>query len=483
MENLYTEWKESWRDEYSRIVCGFANASGGILEIGRDDKGVVVGLSKPEKLLEDLPNKIRSATGIIPSVELREADGGEYIIIRVSPHNFPISCRGKYYIRSGSTTQELSGSPLDEFILRRQGKTWDSVPVPYVRFDDFESDAFKAFRRKAVASARLSGQDLEITDEMLLRNLRLTEGGYMKRAAILLFHQDPENWIPGAYIKVGLFENATDLIHQDEIHGPLITMADKAEELVYLKYFRGVISYRGLQRVETYPVPRLAFREAILNAIIHRDYSTGNPIHIHIYPDRVLIYNDGRLPESWTVKDLFAAHTSKPFNPLIAGAFFRSGQIEAWGRGIGKISAACKSVGMPEPFYWVRQDEVMVGFKLEPQFGEKFGETVAEFGEKFGESLVEGYKFGENPIEGDEFGEGFGENPIEDDEFGERFGENPAYEKITEIMRARPTASAKAIAEEIGVSSRTVEKGIHKLKDAGLIERVGAAKGGHWVVK
>ena len=151
----------------------------------------------------------------------------------MSSYSFPISCNGKYYLRSGSTTQELSGNTLDEFILRKQGRTWDGVPVAHVKFDDFESDAFKTFRRKAVASARLTARDLEITDEMLLKNLRLVEGDYLKRAAILLFHQDPENWIPGAYLKIGFFENAADLLHQDEIHGPLITMADKAEDLVY----------------------------------------------------------------------------------------------------------------------------------------------------------------------------------------------------------------------------------------------------------
>ena len=115
----------------------------------------------------------------------------------------------------------------------------------------------------------------------MIPNLRLVEGDYLKRAALLLFHQDPENWVPGAYIKIGFFENAADILYQDEIHGPLITMADKVEDLVYLKYFKGIISYEGLQRVETYPIPRQAFREAVLNAIMHRDYSTGNPIHIH----------------------------------------------------------------------------------------------------------------------------------------------------------------------------------------------------------
>jgi len=88
---------------------------------------------------------------------------------------------------------------------------------------------------------------------------------------------------------------------------------------------------------------------------------TDNPIHIHIYPDKVSIYNNGKLPETWTVEDLFLPHTSKPYNPLIAGTFFRSGQIEAWGRGVEKITEACKSWGKPEPFYRVWANEVMIG--------------------------------------------------------------------------------------------------------------------------
>ena len=438
MEDQNTEWKETWRDEYSKVICGFANASGGILEIGRRDNGEIISVSNAKKLLEVLPNKIRSATGVIPTVDLKVVNGKEYITISVNPYTFPISCNGKYYLRSGSTTQELSSTALDEFILRKQGRTWDGVPVPHIKFDDFESDAFKAFRRKAVASARLTARDLEITDEMLLKNLRLIEGDYLKRAALLLFHQDPENWIPGAYLKIGFFENAADLLHQDEIHGPLITMADKAEDLVYLKYFKGVISYEGLQRIETYPIPRQAFREALLNAIIHRDYSTGNPIHIHIYPDKILMYNDGRLPETWTADDLFSPHTSRPYNPLIAGAFFRSGQIEAWGRGIEKITEACKSWGKSVPFFQIRPNEVMIGFNTESQFGEKFGE---------------------------------------------KFGINQTQEKIMAIMQSNPAVSANTLAEELGITTRGVEKSIRELKKVGMLERKGAAKGGYWVVK
>jgi ATP-dependent DNA helicase RecG len=421
-----------------KTLCAIANVSGGTLELGRNDDGIIVGIADTAKLLDELPNKIKNAMAIIPDIIVHEADGREYISISVGAYPFPISYHGVYYIRSGSATHELTGSALDEFMLRKQGKTWDGVPVPYVKFDDLERDSFKAFRRKAIASGRLTAQELEITDEMLLNNLRLVDGNYIKRAALLLFHQDPENWVPGAYIKIGFFENAADILYQDEIHGPLITMADKSEELVYLKYFKGIISYAGLQRIETYPIPRQAFREAVLNAVIHRNYSTGNPIRIHIYPGKVLIYNDGRLPESWTVEDFLAPHTSIPYNPLIANAFFRSGQIEAWGRGIEKINESCKSWGKPEPSYSIRPNEVMIGFDTDV---------------------------------------GIVDNIVD------KFGPNSVQIKIIELMKAEPKISAKAIAKEVGIAQRNVQANIQKLKTIGLIERIGSAKNGHWVVK
>jgi len=438
METQNIEWKEMWRDEYIKTLCAFANTTGGTLEIGRNDNGGIVGVTDTKRLLEDLPNKIKNAMAIIADINVNNMDEKEYVSVTVGAYPFPISYHGKYYTRSGSTTQELTGNALDEFMLRKQGKTWDGVPVPYVKLDDFESDAFKIFRRKAIESARLTARDLEISDEMLLKNLRLVEGDYLKRAAILMFHQDPENWVTGAYLKIGFFENAADLLYQDEIHGPLISMADKAEELVYLKYFKGIISYKGLQRIETYPVPRQAFRESILNAIIHRDYSTGNPIHIHIYPDQVLIYNDGRLPETWTVDDLFATHTSKPYNPNIASVFFRAGEIEAWGRGIEKITAACKHWGKPEPFYRIRTNEVMIGFNTKSQIGINFGIN---------------------------------------------FGINETQKKIVELMVAKPDITAGELAEIVGVTKRQIESSISKLKALGVVERIGSRKGGHWSVK
>jgi len=135
-ENQRVEWKETWRDEYLRWICGFANAEGGVLVIGRDDKGKAVGVANARKLLEDLPNKIRDVLGIMADVRLAKKAGKDMIEIHVDPYPTPISYKGEYHYRSGSTKQELKGAALDRFLLRKQGRTWDAAPIPNVALRD-----------------------------------------------------------------------------------------------------------------------------------------------------------------------------------------------------------------------------------------------------------------------------------------------------------------------------------------------------------
>ena len=126
-ESQNTEFKSSWHDDYLIWICGFANAIGGMIYIGRDDNGKVVGLSDYAKLMEDLPNKIRNAMGIICDVQLHEEDDKKYISIRVNPYSVPVSLRGRFYYRSGSTKMELTGVELNEFQIKKAGKTWDDM--------------------------------------------------------------------------------------------------------------------------------------------------------------------------------------------------------------------------------------------------------------------------------------------------------------------------------------------------------------------
>lgn len=131
-EHQHVEWKESWRDEYLKWISGFANADGGTLIIGRDDQGRAVGVRDAARLLEEIPNKVRDLLGILVDVNLRHEGGADLLEIAVEPYPYPVSYKGEYHYRSGSTKQELKGAALDRFLLRKLGRTWDGVPVPQV---------------------------------------------------------------------------------------------------------------------------------------------------------------------------------------------------------------------------------------------------------------------------------------------------------------------------------------------------------------
>lgn len=351
-ENQNIEFKEVWKDEYLKWICGFANAEGGKILIGANDNGVIIGIDNYKKLLEDIPNKVRDVLGIVVDVDLKSKDNKYYLEISVEAYPYPVNYKGQYHYRSGSTKQELKGAALDRFMLRKQGKTWDGVPMPFVRVEDLDNQLIELFKSLVRSKKRMSDLDLNVDNKGLLEKLRLFDGPYLKRAAILLFMQDPEKYITGAFIKVGRFGNTdSELIYQDEIHGSLFKQIASLMDLLTTKYLSAYITYNGLQRVETFPVPEEALREALLNAIVHKDYSQPVPIQISVYDDKMMIWNCGMLPESWTVDTLWTKHGSYPFNPEIANAFFRAGEIEAWGRGIEKMSFTCKMNGNEKPSF------------------------------------------------------------------------------------------------------------------------------------
>ena len=362
-ENQNIEYKEAWRDEYLKWICGFANANGGMIYIGKNDAGEVVGLKDSKKLLEDIPNKTKDILGILVDVNLHQTEKGDFIEISVEAYPYPVNYKGQYHYRSGSTKQELKGAALDKFLLQRKGKRWDAVPVPNVSINDLKKETFDFFRKKAVKAQRIEEDVLTDSNELLIDNLQLNENEYLKRAAILLFHPNPDKFVTGAYIKIGFFEADDDLKFQDEVHGNLFEQIEKTTDLLFSKYIKSSISYEGLNRVEKYEYPKDAVREALLNAVSHKDYSGGVPIQISVYNDKLIFWNEGQLPENWTIEKLLDKHPSKPYNPDIANALFRSGYIESWGRGTLKMINECVQFGIPKPKYFYDMSGFWVEFR------------------------------------------------------------------------------------------------------------------------
>lgn len=189
------EYKSTWHDKYLEWICGFANAQGAIMYIGVNNDHEVIGLEHVDKLMEDIPNKIVTTMGIVADVNLNEVDGLEYIEIVVEPSNIPINYKGKYYYRSGSTVQELRGTALQQFVLKKMGRSWDDIANDHATIDDLDKSSIEYFLRKGYENGRINDEERNAPVEMVLENLNLiNEEGKLKNAALLLFAKKPQRY-------------------------------------------------------------------------------------------------------------------------------------------------------------------------------------------------------------------------------------------------------------------------------------------------
>ncbi len=445
-ESQNIEWKETWRDEYLKWICGFANAQGGRIYIGTKDDGTVIGVQGSKKLLEEIPNKIQTTMGIIADVNLLSEDEKDYIEIVVNPSNFPVNYKGEYHYRSGSTKQQLRGIALTDFLASKTGIRWEDVSITGVSADDLDKESFEIFRREALHSKRMTKDDLNMSNRDLLDSLGLVTNNGLKRAAVLLFHRNPEKWVTGCYTKIGKFGIGSDLQYQDEIHGSLFMQADRVVELIYLKYLKAPITYDNMTRVETYPFPKDAVREALYNALVHSCWSSGVPVQIRIEDDAMYISNDCVFPSDWTAETLMQRHRSRPYNPCIANAFFRAGYIESWGRGIQKICESCEAHGTAQPEYTVHSEDIMV--KLAAL-------TVDQ------DSKIPKYHF---------------------DTLNDTLNDT-MERRIVERLKQEPATNQKTMAELLDVSVPTVKRIMKKMSDKGIIKRKGGRRFGCWEIQ
>jgi ATP-dependent DNA helicase RecG len=347
-EQQNIEYKQSWHDDYLKWVCGFANAQGGLIFIGKDDNGNAVGIDNYKKLMDDIPNKIRNAIGIMVEVNLHEEAGKRFIEIVTHPYSVPISLRGRYYYRSGSTKQELTGASLNEFLLKKSGKTWDDVVEPRASFDDIDEKTVSTFLKASENAGRLpENEDLALPD--LFEKLRLTENGQLKRAALVLFGKDPGKFYPNTFVKIGRFgKDDADIKFQETEEGNIIQLLQAVLNQLNHKFLIRLIEFEGMHRIEKGEYPVAAIREMLLNALVHRNFM-GAPIQIRVYDDKINIWNEGTLPVGLTLDALKRSHSSRPRNPIIADVCFKGGYIDAWGRGTIKIIDTCRQAELPEP--------------------------------------------------------------------------------------------------------------------------------------
>ncbi len=357
-ENQRIEYKSIWKDEYLKTICAFANSDGGILFVGKSDSGRIVGVENHQQLLENLPNKIVNLLGIYSKVNQKIIEGKVIIEIEIEEYQVPVSFKGKFYFKSGSTTQELNGSSLQNFLLKKSGKTWDEVIEDSVTIKDINLTTIEKF--KGLSAKRIPSIINESDPMHILKSLNLVIGGKFKRAALILFGKNPQRLFINSYTKIGRFKTDSELLFDDIINGNLFDQIDGIFNILLTKYIDKKILYDGIVRNEIFIYPYNALREAVINALVHKDYS-GVQIQISVYDEKMIIWNDGGLVAGIAIDDLKQKHISKARNFLIADIFYKAGFIEAWGRGTNNIVEEFRKNKLPEPFF----EEKFNGFQVE----------------------------------------------------------------------------------------------------------------------
>ena len=407
--------------------------------------------------MEDIPNKIVTHLGIVADVNLHTDDGLDYIEIVIEPSNIPIAYKGTYHYRSGSTKQELRGTALQQFILKKMGRSWDDVPNERATLDDIDRNAIDYFLRKGIEAQRIPDDLREASTKDVLDSLGLIDNdGYLKNAAILLFGKNPLRFFPSVSFKIGRFgKDEADLMFQDIIEGNIIQMADRVMELLQGKYLVSPVRFEGMQRYETLEIPKEALREILYNAIAHKDYA-GPDIQMHVYDDHIEVWNEGELPEGYTEETLMGRHSSKPRNRNIANAMFKAGFIDTWGRGYMKIREGFEAAELPMP----RVQNFCGGVEVTVQRTKfmKMMHISDNVTRDVAEDVADGYTERQLLII------------------------NALKKHVADDVADKAVPNTKYLAELLGVNRKTIQRELSLLQAKEVVRWVGSDRSGYWVL-
>jgi len=444
-ENEKLEFKRSTAELKEGIISIAAMLNkhgGGELYFGIRNDGTPVGMDISEKTLRDISQSI--ANHIEPKIypKINEVFIGEKVCIHVgfTGEAPPYYAYGRAYTRVADEDKLLSPAELEAYILKKNvGRdAWDS-DLSKKTSADVDEEILRSYLERANNAGRIDFT--YTTKEDVLHKLNLIDDGKLKNAADILFVGSPM-----LEMQMAIFAGTERLTFNDikRESGSIISLVEAAEKYIRNNIRWHVVLDGSIQRKEIPEIPMDAVREALINSYCHRQYNSSQNNEITIYSNRIEIYNPGTFPDGLTPQDFIDGYErSIKRNPLLAQLMYYSKDIESFGTGLKRITDACEEAGIDVEFQLLKKGFAVVFYR--PNI-----------------SISDG---------------GIGEN------IGDSIGINETQKQIITKMNDNPKISAKTIALEIGIASRNVEVNIKILKQAGLIERIGSAKGGHWVVK
>lgn len=364
-ESETAEFKESSSDLNAILetVCAFSNSKGGRVYIGIRDNGEIVGVTIGKKTLEELSSFIRqnSSPKIYPQIEVKLVNTTTLIIISVEEgHEKPYLAKGTGFKRFGKTNVKLDINELEKQILKKHSQkiVFDGM-VSDAEITDVDENTIKRFVEKAgtLRSQRFTSEK----PSTILSNLHLIREGKILNGGILCFGKNVTSLLPQAAFRCAVFRNYAITNHQ-LIEGNIFEVIDKVEQFAINNIKRSYV-IKGVQREDIFEYPIEAIREAVINAVVHRDYFSNACCYLSVHEDRLEIRNPGVLPEEVKLEDLKKpGHISLPRNRLIARVAFLFGYIEQFGTGTTKIVNLCRRSGIKDPVFSEKSGHFFVTF-------------------------------------------------------------------------------------------------------------------------
>jgi len=407
---------------------------------GVSDTGEIKGISIDNIIISRIQDVINR---LEPKLDVKISTADHIIIVDVPQgKEKPYGCSRGFFIRIGPNSQKLTRNEIISFFQKEGRIRFDELENSKADFKrDFDKVAFNQF-------IKLSNITPTINHTFLLKNLDCTlDNGKFTNAGVLFFTKSTEFLLLQAKVVCVLYKGTEKLniLDKKDFNGNMIQNIEDA--IMFVKRHTNIeYKIEKLRREEIPEIPDIALREAIINAVCHRDYfEKGANVMIEIFDDRVEISNPGGLPSGLTTKEFGTKSVVR--NPVIASLLNRADYIEQIGTGINRIKNSIKehSQGAVEFSY---NNFFVVTFTRTKKVTEKLGERVGErVGQKVGENLTENQN------------------------------------TIIKSMMKNPYISARELSGIIGISQRKIEENISKLKKKGILERIGPAKGGYWKIK
>lgn len=439
-EGLTIEFKESFSSKLDKDMVAFANTHGGCIFLGVDDSGKIVG----QNLANDLKAKINSlARNCEPGVTVKGIEQiAQVVVITIAESaEKPHSCSAGYYRRLDAATQKMNQKELKLLFEASSSKPrFEDQVNKDASWEDISSSKIKRF----LTETRITLDKVE--PKKLLKSLRLASGDKINNAGVLFFAENPRNLILQCEMILVAFKGTKGVHIYDrvDVQNDLITQFNEA--MTFLRKHLNVRSeIKGVNRYDICEIPLEALREAIVNSVIHRDYSMqGTSLMVEVHEDRVVIKNPGGLPPGVSVNALTQISIRR--NETIADMFSRIDKAERIGSGIRRIMELMADAKLEKPII-DSNTFFTITFERDPRF--KVGSVGSE------ESSV----------------------------LGSDKSSVLTSDKILEEIKKNPKITANQLSSMLGITQRAVEKQLASLKEHGKIERVGSKRAGHWEIK